>query len=97
MADRQDAGRDRRGPEHTPGWRSEDPSTPEPPEDPLRRELRASFDLSERQWRHAVSLAVAAPYPFFVGAYFVFGVPEVLFLSVTLLYSLVAMYVGYRL
>lgn len=96
MADRRERSSDRRGPNEAAG-ESGPESRIEQPEDPLRRRLRTSLGLSERQWPHVLNLAIVTPYPVFIAGYLFLPVPEFAFLAVTLVYSLVAMYVGFRL
>lgn len=69
---------------------------PGQPEDPLRHRVRTLLGLSQRQWPHVLNLAIVAPYGAFIAAYVALDVPEAIFLVTTLLYSFVAMYVGYR-
>lgn len=63
---------------------------------PTRRErLRQRYGFTDRQWYVVETLLLVAPYPVFVLVYLTVGVDETLFIVVTLLYSLVAMYVGF--
>ncbi|MEF8801292.1 MAG: hypothetical protein V5A38_01115 [Halolamina sp.] len=63
--------------------------------EPLFRDrIRDRLGLTEVQWFVLETFLLVAPYPVFVVVYLRFSVNETLFLIVTLVYSLVAMYVG---
>jgi len=63
--------------------------------DPLPRDrIRDRFDVTPRQWFVIETLLLISPYPVFVLVYLTIDVNETAFLVVTLLYSLVATYVG---
>lgn len=69
-----------------------------PPElrEPLFRDrIRDRLGVSPQQWYVIETLLLLAPYPLFVLVYFTLPVEETLFLLVTLVYSLIAMYVGF--
>lgn len=69
-----------------------------PPElrEPLFRDrIRDRLGVSPQQWYVVETLLLVAPYPLFVLVYFTVPVEETLFLLVTLVYSLIAMYVGF--
>lgn len=61
----------------------------------LRDRIRERLGLSPRQWYVVETFLLVLPYPVFVLVYVTFDPNEALFLGVTLLYSLVAMYVGF--
>lgn len=96
MSDRSSREPDRRGEE---GRRADDrkESHREIAEDPLRKRARTSLGVSRRQWPHVLNLFIVAPYAVFIAAYVALPVPESVFLFVTFVYSLGAMYVGFRL
>jgi hypothetical protein len=60
----------------------------------LRDRVRDRLGLGARQWFVLETVLLAAPYPLFVLVYLLFDVNETLFLAVTLVYSLAAMYFG---
>ena len=60
----------------------------------LRDRLRERVGVSPRQWYAIESVLLAAPYLLFVLLYVTYDIPEIPFLVVTLVYSLVAIYVG---
>lgn len=60
----------------------------------FRDRIRDRLGLSPRQWFVLETFLIAAPYPVFVLVYFLFDVDQTPFMVVTLLYSLVAIYVG---
>lgn len=63
--------------------------------DPLPRDrIRDRLDVTPHQWYVIETLLLVSPYPVFVLLYFTVDVNENAFLTVTLLYSLVATYVG---
>lgn len=64
--------------------------------DPSRRtRLRRRLGLTPRQWFAVETALLVAPYPAFVLVYVAMPVDELLFLTATVLYSLVATYVGF--
>lgn len=74
----------------------EDWGPPPTMRDPILRDrIRDRLGLTPRQWYVLEAFLIALPYPFFVAGYMLFPVNETLFLVVTLVYSLVAMYVGF--
>lgn len=81
-----------------PDGPDEDDEALEPPpmmREPLFRDrIRDRLGLGPRQWFVLETFLLAAPYPVFVLVYFSFDVGQTLFIAVTLVYSLVAMYVG---
>lgn len=58
---------------------------------------RRRLGLSELQWVLLVSLALALPYPVFFYLFFTSRLTSLPLLLVTLLYSLMAIYLNYRL
>ncbi|RAW46343.1 hypothetical protein DQW50_04440 [Halorubrum sp. 48-1-W] len=60
----------------------------------LRDRLRDRLGVTPRQWYVIETLLLVSPYPVFVFVYVTVDVNETVFLTVTLLYSLVATYVG---
>jgi hypothetical protein len=91
-ADGAPAGSDEQPPEDRDDEDWVEPSTVREPL--LRDRLRERFGVSPRRWYVIESFLLAAPYVVFVALYIAFDLPEVPFLVVTLLYSLVAIYVG---
>lgn len=61
----------------------------------LRDRIRDGLGLSPQQWYVIETFLLVAPYPLFVFVYVTFPVNETLFVVVTLLYSLAAIYVGF--
>lgn len=61
----------------------------------LRDRIRDRLGVTPRQWYVIETFLLVLPYPVFVFVYFAFDVDELLFLAVTLVYSLVATYVGF--
>lgn len=61
----------------------------------IRERLRRQYGLTDRQWYVVETLLLVAPYPIFVLVYIFVPVDETIFLVITLLYSFVAMYVGF--
>lgn len=59
--------------------------------------LRTEFDLSDRQWTWLVSLLMFLPYPAFVYLGVVYDVDTILFVLVTLAFSLVLIVVSFYL
>jgi len=70
----------------------------EPPtelRDPLLRDrIRHRLDVTPQQWYVIETFLLVSPYPVFVFVYLTIDINEMAFLIVTLLYSLVATYVG---
>jgi hypothetical protein len=63
--------------------------------EPLFRDrIRDRLGLTEVQWFVLETFLLVAPYPVFIVVYLRFGIDQMIFLIVTLVYSLVAMYVG---
>jgi len=63
--------------------------------EPLFRDrVRDRLGLTPRQWFVLETFLLAAPYPLFVLVYVTYDVDQTLFIAVTLIYSLIAMYVG---
>lgn len=63
--------------------------------DPLPRDrIRNRLDVTPQQWYVLETFLLVAPYPVFALVYFTLDVNETAFLVVTLLYSVVATYVG---
>jgi hypothetical protein len=63
--------------------------------EPLFRDwVRERLGVSPRRWYVIETVLLVAPYVVFVFVYLTFDVPEVPFLLLTLLYSLIAIYVG---
>jgi hypothetical protein len=91
-ADGAPAGSDEQPPEDRDDEDWVEPSTVREPL--LRDRLRERFGVSPRRWYVIESFLLAAPYVVFVALYVAFDLPEIPFLIVTLLYSLVAIYVG---
>lgn len=73
----------------------DDPTPPEIRGRLLRDRLRERLGVTPRQWYVIESLLLALPYVVFVYVLFAYEVDETLFLLITLLYSLVAMYIGF--
>jgi len=86
---REDDGSDGDQPERAP-WKAPPAERPET----LRERIRQRYGFTDRQWYVIETLLLVAPYPLFVLVYLYVPVDELSFLLVTLLYSLVAMYVG---
>ncbi|WP_227380287.1 hypothetical protein [Haladaptatus halobius] len=61
----------------------------------LRDRIRERLGVTPRQWYIIETLLIALPYPFFIAVYVSLSVNETLFLGITLVYSLFAMYVGF--
>lgn len=66
-----------------------------PVDKPFRERVRCKIGLSNRQWQYFISGVILLPYVLFVLLYS--AIPEDLFLVLTLAYSLVAMYMSYKL
>jgi hypothetical protein len=62
----------------------------------VARRVQARFGLSDEQWFVVESLLLFLPYPLFALVYFSFPVPEVPFLAVTVVYSVFAVWFGFR-
>lgn len=60
----------------------------------LRDQIRDQLDVTPRQWYVIETFLIVSPYPVFIFIYLTVDINEMAFLIVTLLYSLVAMYVG---
>lgn len=81
----------------TDGDSSEDTKLKPPTElrEPLLRDqIRDQLDVTPRQWYVIETLLLVSPYPVFVFIYLMIDINEMAFLMVTLIYSLVATYVG---
>lgn len=61
----------------------------------LRDQIRDQLDVTPRQWYVIETFLLVSPYPVFVFIYLTIDINEMAFLIVTLIYSLVAMYVGF--
>lgn len=61
----------------------------------FRDRIRDRLGLGPRQWYILESLLLVAPYPLFVFIYLTFDVNETAFLVATLIYSVIAVYVGF--
>jgi len=59
-----------------------------------RDRVRDRFDVTPRQWYVIETFLLVSPYPVFVLVYLNVDINETAFLTVTLLYSLVATYAG---
>lgn len=57
--------------------------------------MKERLGITPYQWFIIETLLIVLPYPLFVAAYFLLSPPELPFLAVTLLYSLIAMFVGF--
>lgn len=57
---------------------------------PFRERLRLRAGLSVRQWTWTITAAFTFPYPVFVYVYLAYSVNELVFLTTTLIYSLIA-------
>jgi hypothetical protein len=90
-ADDEPSGDDEEAPPGRAAWKA--PPAERPPT--LRERLRRRYGFTDRQWYVVETLLLVAPYPVFVLVYLTVPVDETLFLVVTLLYSIAAMYVGF--
>jgi len=79
------------------GDSSEDAELKPPTElrDPLLRDqIRDHLEVTPQQWYVIETLLLVSPYPVFIFIYLTIDINEMAFLIVTLVYSLVATYVG---
>lgn len=61
----------------------------------LRDRIRDRLGVTPKQWYVIETFLLVLPYAFFIAIYLSFNVNETLFLAVTLVYSLVAAYIGF--
>ncbi|NHX37965.1 MULTISPECIES: hypothetical protein [Halolamina] len=78
------------------------PDKEEPPPPPsewrgelIRDHIRERLGVSAQQWYVIETALLVLPYPLFVLIYLTYPVNEMLFLLSTLVYSLIAVYVGF--